>query len=209
VGGTPVIEYLLQRMWAAKPDEVRVVTRPEKQDVVHYADRRGASVIEDHPATLSASILTGMRGLRRDDVVLLGFPDSIWEPVDGFVRLLDVLEDGADAALGLFHMAEPQRSDVVETDSDGRVLRIDVRPAKPKSNRIWGCAALRTGVLQGLREGVQVGTLLGEVSRRAVIRGVDLSDLYLDIGTPKGLEEAQLRLKQASSGPVSRPSIVS
>ena len=198
MGGRPVIEYLLQRMQAAEPDEIRLVTRPEKADLVHYARRRRVRVVEQHPRTLSASILSGTRDLTSDDVVLLGFPDSIWEPVTGFIRLLEVVYAGAHAALGLFRMSEPERSDVVETGPDGRVRAIHVRPEKPQSNRIWGCAALRARVVEALREDVEVGTLLGEVARRGGVRGIDLSDLYLDIGTWSGLEEARRRLEEPS-----------
>lgn len=199
MGGRPVIEYLLQRMDAAEPDEIRLITRPEKNDVVRYARGRRVCVIEERPPTLSASILSGTRDLAGDDVILLGFPDSIWEPVTGFVRLLEVVHAGADAALGLFRMSEPERSDVVETAPDGRVRAIHVRPEKPKTNRIWGCAALRARVLEGLIDDVQIGALLGEVAREGRVRGVDLSDLYLDIGTRSGLEEARRRLEEHSS----------
>jgi NDP-sugar pyrophosphorylase family protein len=207
VGGRPVIEYLLERMQAAEPDEIRLVTRPEKVDLVRYARRRRMRVIEEHPRTLSASILSGTRDLARDDVILLGFPDSIWEPVTGFIRLLEVVHAGVDAALGLFRMSEPERSDVVETTPDGRVRAIHVRPEKPRTNRVWGCAALRARVLDALSEDVPVGTLLGEVAGTGGVRGVDLSDLYLDIGTRTGLEEARRRLvEHSSSGLGGRPS---
>lgn len=199
MGGRPVIEYLLQRMQAAEPAEIRVITRPEKDDLVRYARGRRVCVIEEHPRTLSASILSGTRDLARDDVILLGFPDSIWEPVTGFIRLLEVVHARADAALGLFRISEPERSDVVETAPDGRVRAIHVRPEKAQTNRIWGCAALRARVFEGLSEDVEVGALLGDVARKGRVRGVDLSGLYLDIGTRSGLEEARRHLERHSS----------
>jgi dTDP-glucose pyrophosphorylase len=193
------MQYLLERMEAAGPTEIRVVTRPEKVDVIRFAQRRGAHVLEEHPATTSASILAGTADLDVDDVVLIGFPDTIWEPLDGFLRLLELVHGGAAAALGLFSMSEPERGEVVETKRDGTVRAIHVRPAAPHSNRIWGCAALRAGVLRGLRADAHVGSALACAARSRVIRGIDLSDFYVDVGTPVGLAEARRRVEERST----------
>src|SRR5258708_5138241 len=100
------MDFLVERMKAAPCDELRVVTRPEKRDVVAHARGLGAHVVEGHPGSLAESLLAGARDLADDDVVLIGFPDSIWEPVDGFQRVLALLRDGWSVALGLFEGAE-------------------------------------------------------------------------------------------------------
>src|SRR5688572_14026649 len=103
VGGRPVFEYLVDRMWVGGAHELRVVTRPEKTDVAEAAAAAGSRVIFARPATVSESIALALEGLESDDIALLGFPDTIWSPADGFRRLVDVLADeGVDGALGLF-----------------------------------------------------------------------------------------------------------
>jgi hypothetical protein len=78
-----------------------------------------------------------MAGCTDDDLVVFGFPDTLWEPLDGFAQLLAALEPQVDAALGIFGATEPSRSDTVGLEGD-RVLWIDVKPARPRSELLWG-----------------------------------------------------------------------
>lgn len=79
MGDRPVIDYLLDRLEAADCDEIRVVRRAEKRDVVERAAARGARVLLGEPDSLSSSIALGLHGLDAAANVLLGFPDTIWE----------------------------------------------------------------------------------------------------------------------------------
>ena len=77
VAGKPVMDHVLDRMEAGGCDELRVVTRPEKEDVIEHAEARGARVVLAYPETTSESFAAGAEGLAGDDIVLLGWPDSI------------------------------------------------------------------------------------------------------------------------------------
>jgi glucose-1-phosphate thymidylyltransferase len=189
VGGRPVADYVVERMRAAGCDELRIVTRPEKTDVVEYAGRIGARVILARPETVTQSFAAGIAGARSDDVILFGWPDSIWEPLDGYVRLLERLAAGADVALGLFRLARDlERSDVVEFGPEGEVVGIRIKPAVPPSDRIWGCAAARAAVLSGLAEQEWPGEHWDRLCREGrAVAAVELSDRWLDIGTHDAL----------------------
>ena len=189
VGGRPVIDYLLERMRAGDADELLVVTRPEKADVIDHGRDAGATVILGTPASAGESFSLGIAGLDPGDLVLLGFPDTIWEPADGFARLLDQLGDD-DAALGLFRTPDLSRSDVVVLSGE-RVTGIAVKPETPPSDLIWGCAAVRRSALDGLAQHTEAGTLLDELAKAGRVRGVYLSDSWVDIGTPESLERAR------------------
>lgn len=189
VGGRPVIDYLLERMLAGAADELRVVTRAEKGDVIDHARGAGASVIVGNPESAAESFSLGVAGLDPGDVVLLGFPDTIWEPIDGYARLVEQLGD-ADAALGLFRTPDLSRSDVVVLDGE-RVAGIAVKPRTPPSDRIWGCAAVRRSALDDLAEHAEAGTLLDGLAKAGRVRGVYLSDSWVDIGTPESLARAR------------------
>jgi len=54
-----------------------VVTRPEKSDVIAHADELGLTVVRAQPLSVSTSLLAGIEGIDPDDVVLIGFPDTI------------------------------------------------------------------------------------------------------------------------------------
>lgn len=183
IRGRPVIDYLLDRMEAVPCGEIRVVTRPEKRDVAEHARRRGAVVVEARTGSVGESLAAGAEGLGDDRVVVFGFPDTLWEPLDGLARLVVRLGD-EDAALGIFRGAEPARSDVVELDGD-RVVAIEVKPERPRSELVWGCAALRAGTVRAL--GPEPGLALDRLARQGRVAAVRLEDPFLDIGTREAL----------------------
>lgn len=191
VRGRPVMDYLVDRMRATPADELRVVTRPDKPDVAFHARRLGARVVEGTPSSVAQSVRLGVEDLDADDVVLIGFPDTIWEPLSGFAELLGALE-GNDAVLGLFRTPDLARSDVVVAEGE-RVRAIAVKPAEPPSELIWGCAAVRRSALERLAEHDEVGHLLDDLARAGRVCAVHLSDSWLDIGTPEALARAQER----------------
>jgi glucose-1-phosphate thymidylyltransferase len=191
VAGRPVMDYVLERMRHAGCEEIRIVTRPDKIDVIAYAESRGAVVVLGEPRSVTESFAAGIRGTADDDIILIGWPDTLWEPLDGYVRLLAALEDGVDVALGLFQLDHDlDRSDVV-TFERGRVTGIHVKPAEPPSSWVWGCAAARSGTLAGLEDEEWPGGFFDVLCRRGIpIAAVELSDRWLDIGTHEALIQA-------------------
>jgi glucose-1-phosphate thymidylyltransferase len=188
VGGRPVIDYLVERMRAGGCDELRIVTRPEKDDVVSYAETVGASVVRAYPETINESFAAGLRDLDSDTIVLLGFPDSLWQPVDGYRRLIDALEGGPGVALGLFEVPGLTGSDYLTLDGSGRITGFHIKPAHPPSSWIWGCAAARAGVLEGIEREEWPSAFMDSLRRRGIeLAGVPLSSSYLDIGTRESL----------------------
>lgn len=187
IGGRPVMDYLVERMRAASCDELRVVTRPEKSDVASHARELGAEVVEGHPPSVADSLLLGMHGLGAEDLVLFGFPDSIWEPVDGFAQLLAGLDE---VSLGLFRCRDLKRADVVVVEGE-RVTAIHVKPEEPPSELVWGCLAARAQALRGLQGHDEPGAYLDELARAGRVRGVDFGTEFVDVGTPQALEAAQ------------------
>ena len=190
IGGRPIIDYLLERMDVAGCTEIRVVTRPEKQDVADHARARGATVLLARPATVSESLLAGLHDLAPETRVVFGFPDTLWQPRDGFVRLLAALRPGVGVVLGIFRAEAPSRSDVVTLAGD-RVATIHVKPEQPSSDLVWGCAASRAGVLRALRGHAEPGHYFDQLARRGLVVGVRLSDPFVDIGTPESLRHAR------------------
>jgi NDP-sugar pyrophosphorylase family protein len=192
VGGRPVLDFLLDRMEAASCAEIRVVTRPDKPDVVAHARTRGATVVLARPASVSESLLAGLDGVPHENPVVFGFPDTLWGPDDGFAALLAALGPGVDVALGIFRAEAPSRSDVVTLDAE-RVSAIHVKPDEPPSTLVWGCAATVARVLAGVRGHAEPGHFFDRLARGGVVRGVRLEDPFVDIGTPDSLRRARAR----------------
>ena len=191
IAGRPVIEYLVERMQAVDCDELRIVTRPEKEDVIEYAEDAGATVILGHPENINESLAAGLEGLAPDDVAILGFPDSLWEPVDGFRPLVDAVEDGREVALGLFEAPGLVGSDFLSFDASGAITGFHIKPEVPPSDWMWGCAAARVRALDGLTDVEWPSLHMASLLRRGGdLVGVRLSDQYLDIGTRESLTRA-------------------
>lgn len=187
IHGRPVMDYLIERMRLAPCDELRVVTRPDKTDVIAYCAEHGATVIQARPASLAQSLLCGIEGLAAQDIVLIGFPDSIWAPVDGYRHVVRLLTQGWQVALGLFQAEGLQRFEPVLTDGTARVQHIEFKPATPSSDWLWGCAAAPAEVLSGLRDHAEPGIFFDALARSGVVGAIQLSTEYLDMGTREAL----------------------
>ena len=191
IRGRPVMDHVIERMRRAGCTELRIVTRPEKEDVIAHAQGLGASIVLGYPSTTSESFAQGIVGLAPEEIVLLGWPDTIWEPEDGYRPLVRAVEGGHEIALGLFQTPDLERSDVVSFDDAGRVTGIHIKPAKPPSSWIWGCAAARAGALAGLEREEWPGSFFDSLCKKgSELYSVRLSDVWLDIGTSEALERA-------------------
>ncbi len=208
VAGRPVIEHSAAAMQSAGVGEVRVVTRPAKDDLSTYARSRGWQVIIGEPRTAAASVLLGLDGLPQDAAVLVAFPDTVFDAADPFTLLLQQLTGDVDAVLGLFHSPVPSAGDVVDVDwapaspstraPFGTVRRVEPKPSHPTTNLIWSLLAAHRGALNGLEHVSEVGHLLDELAQAGKVRGVLLPGRLLDIGTPAGLAEARALLRQVA-----------
>jgi glucose-1-phosphate thymidylyltransferase len=190
IRGRPVMDYVVERM--CRTDcELRVVTRPEKEDVIAHAKELGATIVLAYPATTSESFAAGMEDLAPDDIVLIGWPDTLWEPEDGYVQLIEAVEEGHEIALGLFDTPDLERSDVLSFDESGRITGLHIKPAEPPSTWIWGCAAARFRALAGLEREEWPGSFFNSLCQKGVeLYALRLSDVWLDIGTREALERA-------------------
>jgi glucose-1-phosphate thymidylyltransferase len=190
IDGEPVIERLVSRMEAGGCTEIRVVTRPEKADVRQYARHRGLTVVLARPPHVGASVFAGLSGCGEERLVALGYPDTLWEPPDGFATLRALVGGRTEVVLGLFDTPDAARSDVVLTDQSGRVTDILVKPPQPPSALIWGCLVARAGALAGIDRVEWPSELLRPLIAEGRVKAHYLSDRWLDIGTREALGRA-------------------
>src|SRR5205085_1170903 len=122
-----VSEYLIERMIVAGATRICLVISPGKSDILEYfgANLGPASltyVVQPEPAGLCDAVFRALPLIHPDDSVLVGLPDTIWFPVDGFRSL-----PPERLSFLLFPVDRPECFDAVVTGKDNRVVEIQVK----------------------------------------------------------------------------------
>jgi dTDP-glucose pyrophosphorylase len=201
-----VSEFLVERMISAGADRLCFVLSPEKVDIIpyyarHWAARRFCYVVQERPNGLCDALFRALHVMREDEDVLIGLPDTVWFPVDGFSRLAH-----RQLAFLLFSVDEPRRFDAVLTEPDGQVHEIRVKAERPGTNWVWGAFRMPAFTFRTLhalwsepgRCDEYVGTLVNAyLGRGGRALGVPAGERYYDVGTVEGYRAAIDALKVA------------
>ncbi len=213
-----VSEYLVERMVRGGADKICFVISPGKSDILGYygggvGQAHVCYAVQPRPAGLCDSIFRALPLIRPDETVLVGLPDTIWFPEDGFARL----PDGVLSFL-LFPVERPEFFDAVVTDGEGRVQEIQVKQPGAASHWIWGAFKLPGAVLAELhglwqerrRRDEYIGTLVNAwLARGGKALGVRAGEAYVVVGTLHGYREAIHALEaRPASVPVAAPPVV-
>lgn len=215
-----VCHYLLEKMRIAGVTKAYLVLGKGKWDIPAYLG--DGTMLDMHLAYLIMGLPFGVPytldqayPFVRDNVVVFGFPDIIFEPDDVFVRLLDrQAATKADVVLGLFRTRQPQQTDMVDFDPDGRVRAVVIKPRQTQSLYTWTIAAWTPVLTEFMHEYVHITRAecdegnpdsdvprqrelsLGNVMQAAIGSGLRVDavlfhdNFYLDIGTPEDLVQA-------------------
>src|SRR5581483_2038598 len=151
-----ISEYLLDRLLLGGVTRVCVVIAPTKTDILtyyggYYAAAAGRTalcyMVQDAPRGLCDALFSALPLIAAEDDVLVGLPDTVWFPEDGFRQL-----PGGGLSFLLFPVGRPELFDAVVTDADGRVLEIQVKRPDATSSWIWGAFKLPGWQLAELHE---------------------------------------------------------
>jgi glucose-1-phosphate thymidylyltransferase len=194
-----VSEYLLERMISAGADKLCFVISPGKTDILEYFGTRIDSahiayVVQPSPAGLCDAIFRALPFIAPEEEVLIGLPDTIWSPPDGFARL-----PAKTLSFLLFPVQHPELFDAVVTDPEGAVFEIQVKRRDASSHWIWGGVRMTGAILNQLhslwcrpgRGDEYLGTLVHAwLHEGGQATGVQAGERYVDVGTLHGYREA-------------------
>ncbi|MER8435272.1 sugar phosphate nucleotidyltransferase [Mesorhizobium sp. M1312] len=197
-----VSEYLVRRMVRNGVDKICFVIGSGKSDILEYyaagyGNAAALFVVQPTPVGLCDAIFRAAPLVAPDETVLIGLPDTIWFPEDGFCRLPD-----DRLSFLLFPVDHPELFDAVVLDQGDRVTEIQVKQQDAASNWIWGAFKMPGRILHQLaalwRERDQsdeyVGTLINAyLAAGGEAYGVKAGAAYVDVGTFNGYRTA-LRL---------------
>lgn len=202
-----VSEYLVERMIRAGADKLCFVISPGKTDILEYYGGRlwGADiayVVQPSPGGLCDALFRAAPLIAAEEQVLLGLPDTVWQPEDGFARLSPEM-----LSFLLFPVDRPELFDAVVTSPEGMVKEIQVKQAGAQSNWVWGAVRMPGHIFHELhrlwcepgRMDEYLGTLVNAwLARGGTAAGVRAGTAYVDVGTLHGYREA-IRLLDADA----------
>jgi dTDP-glucose pyrophosphorylase len=200
-----VSEYLVERMIAGGADRLCFVISPGKSDIVEYwGGEVGAAricyAVQPRPAGLCDALFRALPFVSPDDTLLVGLPDTVWFPVDGFRAL-----GPAGLSFLLFPVERPELFDAVVHDRAGTVREIQVKAPEPGTRWIWGGFRVSGTVLAELHDlwrergerDAYVGTLVNAwLGLGGAARAVRAGEAYVDVGTLHGWHEALALLQR-------------
>ncbi len=203
-----VSEYLVERMVRGGVTNICFIVSPGKTDIMEYfggnfGPAHLCYTVQNKPAGLCDALFRAQPLIRDDDEVVVGLPDTIWFPQDGFAQL-----PSGKLAFLLFPVSHPENFDSVMSTPDGRVLRIDVKSPNAESRWIWGAFRMPGKVFRELhalwleagRHDEYFGTLVNAyLERGGEAVGVREGLAYVDVGTVRGYREAVRVLHSAGA----------
>ncbi|TKB26770.1 MAG: nucleotidyltransferase family protein, partial [Mesorhizobium sp.] len=133
-----VSEYLVRRMVRNGVDRICFIIGSGKSDILEYyaAGYDSAAAIfvaQPSPVGLCDAIFRAAPLVAPQETVLIGLPDTIWFPEDGFCHLPD-----DRLSFLLFPVDRPELFDAVVVDQDGRVEQIQVKQQDAATDWVWG-----------------------------------------------------------------------
>jgi glucose-1-phosphate thymidylyltransferase len=205
-----VSEYLVERMQQGGASKICFVISPGKSDIVEYYGGSYGSVqlcyaVQPAPLGLCDSLFRALPFIAAEEPVIVGLPDTVWFPENGFAQLGDGL------SFLCFPVTRPELFDAVVSDDAGRVREIQVKRVDATSNWIWGAFKLDGRILRELHSlwlerncGDEfLGTLVNAwIAGGGAARAVHAGESYVDVGTIHGYREAIALLAASREVPV-------
>ncbi|MCO5275816.1 MAG: glucose-1-phosphate thymidylyltransferase RfbA [Flavobacteriales bacterium] len=201
----PMIYYPLSTLMAAGINEILIISTPH--DLPHFRKLLGDGkslgcsftyAVQEVPNGLAQAFVIGRDFVGKDKVALI-LGDNIFYG-RGLGRMLGLHTDPQGGLVFAYHVSDPERYGVVEFDADNRVVSIEEKPAKPKSNyAVPGLYFYDNSVLdiaRDLKPSARGEYEITDVNKEYLRQGrlkvevLDRGTAWLDTGTFRSLMQA-------------------
>lgn len=204
----PLIYYPLSILMLADIKDVLIISTekdtPLYEELLGDGARLGINIkykVQKTPRGLADAFIIG-EDFIGDDSVCLILGDNIFYGNDMTATLTNAIKNNRGATVFGYPVMDPKEFGVVEFDENGKVLSIEEKPQKPKSdyaipglyfydNRVIEIAK---SVKPSERGEIEISAInneylkMGELDVRLMKRGM----AWLDTGTPKGMLQAAM-----------------
>lgn len=163
----PLIEQTILNMYQAGCDHHVYVMRGDKPEIMKHVSTvlpkhiHKSYTCQNYQSTVSTSpglvdAINSAQHLIKNKTVLFGMPDTLVQPTECYQGLLELIDQGADIAIGLFKTNQPQKFGMVYYDNETKatffgdeeintknllVKQIFDKPEKSDLNYMWGILA--------------------------------------------------------------------
>jgi len=174
----PMVYYPISVLMLADIKEILIISTPH--DIENYKNLLGdgsqfginlSYSIQENPNGLAQAFLIGENFIGDDNVVLI-LGDNIFYGQNIANYLIETKKTNSGATVFGYHVSDPNRFGIVNFDKNGKVLSIEEKPKKPKSNYAV------TGLYFYNNKAVEYAKSL-KFSRRGELEITDLNNIYL------------------------------
>jgi len=213
-------EYLIEKMKYGGVSKIYLILRKGKWDIPTYLG--DGSRFGLHFAYLIMGLPFGVPytldqayPFIKENIVVLGFPDIVFDCNDGFQKLLKKIKScNCDIVLGLFLSDQPEKADLVEFDNKRKVRKIVRETKHTRLKYTWGIAAWTPLFTNYLHEKLsnfdttsfnEKEMFISDMINFAIQDGLQVNAVhvsenpFIDIGTPEGLAKASGRIMRFSN----------
>lgn len=136
----PMIYYPISVLMLAGIRDILVISSPE--DLPNYKKLLGSGesfgvtfsyAEQDKPEGLAQAFLVGKEFIGKENVCLI-LGDNVFFGQDFSTKLQSAASIASGATIFGYRVKDPERFGVIEYDEEGKVLSIEEKPEKPKSN---------------------------------------------------------------------------
>jgi glucose-1-phosphate thymidylyltransferase len=205
----PMIYYPLSTLMLSGIRDILIISTPQDttifEKILGSGEHLGLSftyAVQDRPRGLADAFIVGERFIGSDDVALI-LGDNIFFG-HGLTEMMQeacatVEREGGSVGFG-YYVKDPERYGVIEFDRDLKVLSIEEKPDRPRSN--WAQTGLYfydnrvVSIAQGLKPSTRGELEITDVNLaylregRLRIKLLGRGFAWLDTGTPEAMLEA-------------------
>ena len=204
----PLIYYPLSVLLLARIKDILIISTP--QDIDNYSNLLGDGsrigvrieyAVQDKPRGLADAFILGADFIG-DDSVCLVLGDNVFygQYFSSILQNAKVQAEADGAAIFGYPVKNPKAFGVVEFDENNKVISIEEKPKKPKSNyAVPGLyfynndvVAIAKNVEPSARGEIEITSINNEYLRRGQLRVTLMGRgmAWLDTGSPKGMHKA-------------------